>query len=345
MKINSIDYFRGIAILLVVAGHSYGSWVIDTIGEKTIVNLVSGGTVLFVFISGFLFHHIYYSKFKYIQFMFNKFKYVFFPFIILSAAGIIWFVVLKNSLPIGSLPIEPKLTRWEDYVMYLLKGQIFIEYWYIPFAMIIFLMSPIFLKQITLPIKVQITIFTVLVCFSMVAYRPMYNLSPIHSVIYFFPVYMFGIICSIEKAAVFRLIEGKSIILGIIVLTNAIVQAVLYTQVGALYKAEIFSFEGVDINIIQKLFMCLFFLSLFNHYEKKNIPILKYLASTSFAVYLLHPWVLEFLIETGVPESINFLPDIAIFVLMTLAEVFISMLAAAFIKAVFKEQSRFLIGW
>jgi peptidoglycan/LPS O-acetylase OafA/YrhL len=59
MFLNSFNYFRAIAILLIVAGHSYEIAGINIYNlnffEKLAVNLISGGTTLFVFISGFLF--------------------------------------------------------------------------------------------------------------------------------------------------------------------------------------------------------------------------------------------------------------------------------------------------
>jgi len=53
MRLVSFDYFRGVAILFIVAGHSYGPWGINTLPEKILSNLITGGTALFVFISGF----------------------------------------------------------------------------------------------------------------------------------------------------------------------------------------------------------------------------------------------------------------------------------------------------
>ncbi len=55
MRINYFDYFRGIAILLIVAGHCLAPWYINTMPEMVIANLIKGGTALFVFISGFFF--------------------------------------------------------------------------------------------------------------------------------------------------------------------------------------------------------------------------------------------------------------------------------------------------
>jgi peptidoglycan/LPS O-acetylase OafA/YrhL len=61
MHLNSFNHFRAIAITFIVAGHCFGltGMAITSMMEKTIANLLLGGTSLFVFISGFLFHHIF----------------------------------------------------------------------------------------------------------------------------------------------------------------------------------------------------------------------------------------------------------------------------------------------
>jgi probable poly-beta-1,6-N-acetyl-D-glucosamine export protein len=58
-RIVFFDYFRAIAIIMVVASHAYRPWLIDTFSEKVFINLVVGGTIFFVFISGFFFHYVF----------------------------------------------------------------------------------------------------------------------------------------------------------------------------------------------------------------------------------------------------------------------------------------------
>lgn len=58
MFVEYINGFRGIAILLIVTGHYLPLVKIDGTSKINIffINIVQGGTALFVFISGFLFH-------------------------------------------------------------------------------------------------------------------------------------------------------------------------------------------------------------------------------------------------------------------------------------------------
>ena len=97
MRLNYFDYFRAVAILFVVAGHSYRPWSINTIPEKVLGNLIFGGTSLFVFISGFFFHHIFYKNFHYQRFLFKKSKNVLLPYTILTIIGFSLIVVYLNN--------------------------------------------------------------------------------------------------------------------------------------------------------------------------------------------------------------------------------------------------------
>jgi len=59
--IKSIEYFRAIAIILIVAGHLLLAGIESSyLFELAIQNIIFGGTTLFVFISGFLFHHVFF---------------------------------------------------------------------------------------------------------------------------------------------------------------------------------------------------------------------------------------------------------------------------------------------
>jgi len=349
MYLKSFDYFRGLAILFIVAGHSSAYWPMESFYGKMLANLITGGTTFFVFISGFFFHHVFYPKFQYKQFIVKKMKYVLLPYTGLSLTGVVCFVFYLDSPPYAEVFITDQTNSWYQYiwlcVQYWWTGSILDAYWYIPFIMIIFALSHLFIKQIQLPIKVQVGLFIFLLCISSLIHRPVHNLSPIRSVIYFIPVYMLGIICSIEKIRVFKVTEGKSVILGLSVVLMSAAQILIYNRYGNFHKETLFSYEGIDMIIFQKILMCFFLLSVIQKFENKDIPFLKYIASASFAIYFIHPWILYFFDYLSVFESFNFLPGV-LGSGVTLSSVMVLSLAiAAIIKWVFPNQSRFVIGW
>ncbi|MFZ2449230.1 MAG: acyltransferase family protein [Methylovulum miyakonense] len=349
MHLKSFEYFRGLAILFIVAGHTYVYWDIGSFYEKVFANLITGGTTFFVFISGFFFHHVFYPKFQFQQFMLKKVKYVLLPFTLLTLTAIACFVFYLHRPPYTEVFITGKTSSGYQYIwlgiQYWWTGSILDAYWYIPFIMIIFALLPLFLKQIQLPIKAQVGLFILLLCISLLIHRPVHNLSPIHSVIYFIPVYMLGIICSIEKERVFNFLENKHFILGLSVVLMSAAQILIYNHSGNFHKESIFSYGGIDTMLLQKILMCFFLLSVMQKFENKEIPFLKYTASASFAIYFIHPWVLYFFDYLSVFERFSFFSGNLGFIVTVPLVIAISLAIAEAFKWVFSNKSRFIIGW
>ena len=350
MRLKSFDYFRGLAIIFIVAGHSYGPWVAHSFFEKIVASLITGGTAFFVFISGFFFHHVFYPKFRYKSFMVKKATNVLLPYSILSILAFICLVLYLNDPPFAEVFITGQqpdnIYKYiKLFLEYWWTGRLLAAYWYVPFIMIIFALSPVFIKQIELPIKSQVGLFILLLCIATVVQLPIYNLSPIHSVIYFFPVYMLGIICSINKEHLFKFLAGKTRILGFAVILVSVVQLLIYNNHGNFHKDTLFSFNGIDTIILQKILMCFFLLSILQKLENKEIPLLKHLATTSFAIYFLHPWVLYFLYRSAIIGYVSFLPSFLIFLLTVTLVITICLLIATLFKCILGEKSRFVIGW
>jgi surface polysaccharide O-acyltransferase-like enzyme len=349
MRLVAFDYFRGVAILFIVAGHSYGPWVIDSFGERVLANIISGGSTLFVFTSGFFFHFVFYEKFNFREFLKKKAKYVFLPYLTLSVIGIVYYMFSVDPLPfsdkLGIDKLDSLMKCIEMVAIYLWTGRIVTAYWYIPFILIIFTISPLFIRYIKLSTAYRICIFLILLVAAMFIQRPVGDLSPLHSVLYFTPIYMLGIICSIHRDAVVEFIKGKSIMLGLVVLFLSVLQVFFFEGHGNYHKEEIFSYGGVDVIIIQKIAMCFFFLSILQKYENSNIPVLKLLASSSFAIYFIHPWVLHMFSKIGLQSFLEFLPGMGVFFITVPLAVISSLLVAYVIKSGLKENSRYIIGW
>jgi surface polysaccharide O-acyltransferase-like enzyme len=179
----------------------------------------------------------------------------------------------------------------------------------------------------------------------MLIHRPAYNLSPIHSVIYFIPLYLLGIIYSINEQPISNFIKNKSFMFGLATLLISIIQILRNNSFGNYHKETMISYGGIDIIIIQKIFMIFFFLSILQKIDKKEIGILKYIASVSFAIYFLHPWVLWFLGYYSVTDYASFLPGIIIFPLKTILVIGICLAVATLFNVIFGNRSRYVIGW
>ncbi len=349
MHLKSFDYFRGLAILFIVAGHSCVYWPMDSFYEKVLANLITGGTTFFIFISGFFFHHVFYPKFQYQQFMVKKAKYVLLPYTLLSLLGFAYFVIYLDRPPYAEIFNTGQINSWYQYirlfVQYWWTGSILDPYWYIPFIMIIFALSPLFIWQIQLPIKVQMGLFIFLLCISSLVHRPLFNLSVIHSVIYFIPVYMAGIMCSLKKERVFKFLEGNNFIIGLSVALLSVAQILIYSRYGNFHKEAMLSYAGIDLMLFQKILMCFFLLSVLQKFENRNIAFLKYIASASFAIYFIHPWILYSFSYLSVFERFNFLPGFLGLVVTLSSVMVLSLAIATLFKWAFPNKSRFVIGW
>lgn len=355
MRLNQFDYFRAIAILIIVAGHNINeTFIIDTFAEKVLVNLIYGGTALFVFISGFFFHHVFYQKFDFKSFMIKKVQNVLVPYIVMTTIAMLLYLFTYQYLNNWTAKeIAQVAGSWNDtfqlYVEYVLFGGISPAYWYIPFIMIIFLMSPLFIWYIKLPLSMRLSIFGILFIVSMIIMRPVTHLTPLHHVLYYTPIYLLGINVSMNRAEVVKFIDGKAWLFGLLALLLAVMQAQFTDVVGHFEKGEIFSYEGIDILFVQEALLCFFFLALLQPYESKEIPLLKQLAAASFAIYFLHEFVKLVLkgvmVKLQLWETLSYLPEVVSWLVLVGIVVYVSLLVAQLAKHVLKTNSKYLTGW
>lgn len=345
MHLRSVEYFRAIAIVVIVAGHCFGisGWQIDSFADRMLANIISGGTSLFVFISGFLFHHVFYPTFDYMIFMKKKVQNVLLPYLFLSIFAIAQALTIRGPFP--ETYFGPQQSMIDQVVrpvlLYLLTGGVLV-YWYIPFIMCIFLLSPLFIRFIhcSAPTRIAITCLFLLV--SLFIQRPVNNFLVPQSVVFFTPIYLFGILCSMHREWIYQHLRNRCVILLAGALLLAAVQALLFASCGNLQKPP-FQLQGIDINLIQKLLLCLFFMVFLHKHEALNSKLLRSLASSSFAIYFLHGWFIY--LVSLFQWSYSAINGIHLLPLLSAAVIGASYFLSSQIKAMFPRHSRMLIGW
>lgn len=265
MYLDYINYFRGFAILLVVLGH-FLYFPESTVTEKLIKAIIKGGTSPFVFISGFLFHHIFYRRgFDYKKFMKNKLKNVLLPYTIVVIPGLIY-AVHQHQLDLFIYEKNKILYT----LLYYLSGNALTATWYIPFAMLLFIASPIFIKFIELEDRRQRIIIFLLLIISMIIQRPIRDLTIniFQAFIYFSPFYCLGIYISMNKERARDILEKNILYLGILWGITLALQ-VRYNILETMQKS-IFEIKGIDLVAPEKFFICLFFLGVFMKLEQSR---------------------------------------------------------------------------
>jgi probable poly-beta-1,6-N-acetyl-D-glucosamine export protein len=349
MRLNSLHYFRGIAILFIVVGHCIGlsGYQMSSPLRKLFANLLYGGTALFVFISGFLFHHVYYKKFNYKDFLVKKVKHVVLPYLVFSVFLLLYYLTIRHDGPFltyfSSADNSAAIESFRLAALCLLTGATNFAYWYIPFIMVVFAASPLLIHYIRLSLRAQIVIFCSLYLIALIVHRPVNNILVLQSVVYFLPVYLLGIIASIHKEDIYARLEGKELYLLLILLSLAMYQVVFYDNFLNFHKNPLVV-SVLDINLIQKTILCIFFMVWLHRFEEAEFASLGALADASFPIYFIHPIVLLALLsllgrifthQTPLPFKIMLFPVV----------VAISYGFAFLLKNTLRSKSRYVIGW
>jgi len=345
--LNSINYFRGIAIVIIVSAHSYGiaNWNVykdPTLFEQFFYALNLNGSVFFIFISGFLYNHIFYPRFEYKKFMIKKAKYVLVPYLVCSIIPILYAVFIEdqNKFLLDNLQDKPLLA----ILWFLVTGRAVYAYWYIPMIMLMFAISPI----INALIKSKYILYAIfcLIPISMIIHRPLHNTNPTHSLIYFLPVYLSGIYSSIHQQKIYAFLKSIKVKLALLfsAISLGLIQILIFNISGNFSKS-FWSVTVPDINLLQKILLCFLLMSVLDNYENTDITVMKKTAETSFAIYFIHPFLLNPLTRFVRSLELGFQGNFFTLVIATFSVVIIAIGIAHLLKIVLKRNSRYIIGW
>ncbi len=290
--LNYINVFRGLAILLIIMGHTmqFG----DSKSMVNILNceLICGGTALFIFISGFLFQHLSY-KYEFKNYISKKWTNVILPYLIVSIPGIFLCLnypeIYKNSFA--------GLETWIQVPLHLTIGRVHnTPTWFIPMIILFFLCSYLFIKlekkgilYKLLPILFLITIFLprgsaeyedTLGLSYLIKYW-IYLKYIITNFFHFIALYVFGMYCSANKDIIDKF-YSKRYLLWILMIGFCAL------DVFAQYRYQYSNFT------ISKTFLTILALAYLKHYDefilshKKINTTLDFIAKYSFGLFFIH---------------------------------------------------------
>jgi len=351
MRYIEFDYFRAFAILLIIAGHVFIYIDINTYFEYFIINLLAGGTALFVFISGFFFQKIFYARFNYKKFMWKKINNVFFPYLILVSLAILWGwstygTPFGYSEVFGFGPDPSFIEKISLISLYYATGKPMLAYWYIPFIMVIFAASPLFISFVKKSLRLKICIFFLFLIVALLTHRSLGEMSIVQMVFYYTNIYLLGMMCGEYYDRLIVSLKPYKLHFSIIIIALAAYQAWGLNQFGNFEKDNIFSYSGIDIMLLQKIMMCFLFLSCASYLRTKSWPVVSHIAECSFALFFLHGWSIAILAPIFLSDYLHkILPEWGLGVLFFMAVTALSYGIAVLIKRVFANNSRRVIGW
>jgi peptidoglycan/LPS O-acetylase OafA/YrhL len=301
MFLSYVHSFRAIAILFVVAGHAISifPWHSDPLAENILSDTLENGTVMFIFVAGFLFQHLS-ENYRYGSYLLKKVKNVLLPYVLIAAPA-----AVEGAMTVRIYQHYPQLDDTSviyRYFWFMIKGGAGANQalWFIPMIMIFYIAAPVFMQFIRRPQLYLLLI--VLVPLSLLAHRDAYpNLDTLGLALYYLPAYLCGMWMSQYRTRIEPVLDriwpwllgAWSIMLAAMILFSP--------YHGNYQGSHLFSQEdGVfDWIFAQKLLLSFALLGLIRKFEAPLANPLKGLADMSFAIYFIHCYLLDIVVEVS----------------------------------------------
>lgn len=302
--LNYINTFRGLAILLIIMGHTMQFGETGSLTRVINCEIVCGGTALFVFISGFLFQHLS-NKFEYKNYLSKKWSNVILPYLFTSIPGLAFCFLLpveyKNSFDglnwLLQIPIHLSIGRVHN-----------VPAWFIPMILIFFLFSFVFLKlekrgwlYRLLPLFFFVTIFLQrgvmeyenTIGLDFFEKYLLYIKYILKGFLHFLSLYTFGMFCSSKKEIIDVFWQKRKLLFALMILTSAVDVWLSYRNIYSNYT-------------VSKVFATMLLLGSLKHFDvsiqqNQNLnSLLDILAKYSFGLFFVH-WYWLFVFNQFVP--------------------------------------------
>lgn len=346
MFLRYVHSFRAVAIVVIVAGHA-----VITLGRDAeprtmdfLLDLLDNGTVLFVFIAGFLFAHLS-RKYEYRDYLRKKLTNVILPYLLVSIPAVAYTVAFTD--PAEALPQYLGGTSTAYQVVWMLAtggGTFNYAVWFVPMIALFYLAAPVFMQFLTHPRLFWLII--PLLALSALAHRPPEVITPAIA-LYFLPAYLTGMWASHARERLEPLLlrtwPWLMAVFGVAVLARFLFS----DHHGNDYVAYLFSqqYGPVDWMVLQKVLLCFALLGLMMRLDGVLGDRLAYLADISFTIFFVHCYLL-FAFQVAWTRLTGDLPqgNLLLWFLLTAGTVALTAAGTALAKRLLGRRSRYLIG-
>lgn len=292
--IKEINLLRGYAIFTIVSTHIQ-SCISKVADDNIFYNIFSSlqvnNTVIFVFISGFLFQYIYLNRdFNYQTYLKKKFQNIVCPYLF----NVLIFIILAVTLtPYLLSNLFGNRWFWSNVTDFVRNTFQFWALWYVPFIILIFILAPVFLELKNFKLGYQFAILFFLSLLSAKVGRN--NWSPIQSVLYFFSIYTIGMFCALKYENWFNKIYKFRYIAYLF-----FVFFTIFYNFPGLHNLINNAFINSLLQYYYKITQCFVFLFIFKALDDSKLNFLKKifngLAKYSFAIFFMHNYVIYVLV-------------------------------------------------
>jgi len=346
MFLRYVHNFRAVAIVIIVAGHAILALGRDANPRTTdfLLDLLDNGTVLFVFIAGFLFEHLS-RRYEYRDYLRKKLLNVIVPYLLVSIPAVLYTVLFTR--PDLALPDELGGTSagYQAAWMLLTGGGTFnYAVWFVPMIALFYLAAPLFMRFVRWPWLYVLAVL--LVPLSMLAHRPPEVHTPAIA-LYFLPAYLLGMWASHDRARLEPLLDRWwPWLLG--AFGVAVLARFLFSPYhGNEYASGLFSgeFGLVDWMFPQKLLLCFALLGVMRRLDSWIGDRLRFLGDISFTIFFVHCYLL-FAFHAAAVRVLGTEPqlNVPLWFALTAGTVALTAAGTLLAKHVLGRRSRYLIG-
>lgn len=346
-----IHNLRGLAILFVVGVHAGGydtDWVSHP-GMRQVLHAFfdpseGNGTVLFLFIGGFLFQHLTRNQFEYKKFLEQKFLNVILPYIIIS----IPLIILRMNTNFQSLSLPEGFHEkplWYQFLHHLITGSHMPPFWFISTIVLFYFSAPLLHKMDTRNFYRFGFPFVLLVALS--TYRPVHNANTFLAYVHFIPVYIAGMWASYNKERILNL--GWKLLAPLCLLYAVLT---VYDLQGAFTAQREMHFETVlengvvlfNVYMLKALTLTFILLLTFHKLRERQMPLLEVLGHYSFGVFFVHYILIS--VSRKVIEVAGYTIDFTLitYVIFFVFVLMLSIVTVYLVKRLTGRYSRYLIG-
>jgi probable poly-beta-1,6-N-acetyl-D-glucosamine export protein len=346
-----IHNLRGLAILFVVGVHAGGydhDWNSNPALRHTLQAFFDpsegNGTILFLFIGGFLFQHLTQNQFEYKKFLEQKFLNIVLPYIIIS----IPIIVLRLNTDFESLSLPEDFDQHSlayQFFYHLATGTHLPPFWFISTIILFYISAPLLhvldnrsFYKYGLPFFLLLALFT---------YRPEHNANTLLSYVHFMPVYITGMWASYNKERILALgwrLAGPLLFLYFFLTVMDITNNLHFSR--EITFEYIIDTQSMLFNIymLKALVLCFLLLTVFYMIRDRHMPLLEILGHYSFGVFFVH--YLLFSVSRKVLEEIGFVIDFNLitYLIFFVFILMLSIVTVYLVKKVSGRYSRYLIG-
>jgi peptidoglycan/LPS O-acetylase OafA/YrhL len=273
-----IHTFRGLAIIFVVAGHLLLSWAPNSPLHYFFEVFWENGTVLFIFIAGYLFQHLS-RKFEYKSYLQKKVQNVIVPYLIVSLP-IIVYRLYAHDYPGYILGPHPDFAEWsvlKKLAFFIFCGGHMQQLWFVPMITLFYLAAPVLIYIDRHPSWYYLLLVTIPA--SLLIKREPFNDIP-RMFGHFFSVYLFGMLMSRYKDRYMEIAKKQWILLTLLTIAAFVLNMVYYDQ-----------FNNA-LNYTHKMLFCCFFIYWLWKVDRWVPAFMGVLADLSFGIFFIHYYVI-----------------------------------------------------